>query len=140
MKEGTIDLWDRKDGKVKVIITDLLKLHPYTGKGNRSTVSLFDFDGNYRCRIDHIQSDKNLVGDILEALEVDDRFKNFKLAFDKDIKMYEFSINEHGNMPYRSYNTNSVTAVINTTFDALISMRYMPNNGGYAVTKDNEKY
>ncbi|MCL9628272.1 hypothetical protein ACFTXL_24820 [Bacillus subtilis] len=128
MKEGTIDLWDKKDGKVKVIITDLLKLHPYTGKGNRSPVSLFDFDGNYRCRIHHMQSDMNLVGDILEALEVDDRFKNFKLEFDKDIKMYEFSINERGNMTHRSYNTNIVMAVINTTFDALISMRYMSNN------------
>ncbi|NMJ93022.1 hypothetical protein ACMX8W_11325 [Bacillus subtilis] len=130
MKEGTIDLWEKKDGKIKVIITDLLKMHPYTGKGNRSPVSLFDFDGNYRCRIDHMQSDMNLVIDILEALEADDRFKDFKLAFDKDINMYEFAINEHEDMPYRSYNTNSVTAIINTTFEALIDMRYMSNNGG----------
>ncbi|MEC1685995.1 hypothetical protein [Bacillus mojavensis] len=130
MKEGTIDLWEKKDGKIKVIITDLLKMHPYTGKGNRSPVSLFDFDGNYRCRIDHMQSDMNLVIDILEALEVDDRFKDFKLAFDKDINMYEFSINEHEDMTYRSYNTNSVTAIINTTFEALIDMRYTSNIGG----------
>ncbi|MEC2296688.1 hypothetical protein P9266_18495 [Bacillus subtilis] len=130
MKEGTIDLWEKKDGKIKVIITDLLKMHPYTGRGNRSPVSLFDFDGNYRCRIEHMQSDMNLVIDILEALEADDRFKNFKLAFDKDINMYEFSINEHEDMTYRSYNTNSVTAIINTTFEALIDMRYMSNNGG----------
>lgn len=130
MKEGTIDLWEKKDGKIKVIITDLLKMHPYTGKGNRSPVSLFDFDGNYRCRIDHMQSDMNLVIDILEALEADDRFKDFKLAFDKDINMYEFSINEHEDMTYRSFNTNSVTAIINTTFEALIDMRYMSNNGG----------
>lgn len=119
-----------KDGKIKVIITDLLKMHPYTGRGNRSPVSLFDFDGNYRCRIEHMQSDMNLVIDILEALEADDRFKNFKLAFDKDINMYEFSINEHEDMTYRSYNTNSVTAIIHTTFEALIDMRYMSNNGG----------
>ncbi|QJC88920.1 hypothetical protein HC662_20850 [Bacillus subtilis] len=125
MKEGTIDLWVKKDGKIKVIITDLLKMHPYTGKGNRSPVSLFDFDGNYRCRIDHMQSDMNLVIDILEALEADDRFKDFKLAFDKDINMCEFSINEHEDMTYRSFNTNSVTAIINTTFEALIDMRYM---------------
>ncbi|MER0467754.1 hypothetical protein ABR330_13975 [Bacillus cabrialesii subsp. cabrialesii] len=130
MKEGTIDLWEKKDGKIKVIITDLLKMHPYTGKGNRSPVSLFDFGGNYRCRIDHMQSDMNLVIDILEALEADDRFKDFKLAFDKDINMYEFSINEHEDMTYRSFNTNSVTAIINTTFEALIDMRYMSNNGG----------
>lgn len=126
MREEKIDYWEGKDGKVKVIITDLLKMRPYTKKGNRSPVSLFDFDGNYRCRILHIQKDMNLVRRIFEALEADDRFQNFKLGFDKEINMYEFTINEHGDIPHRSFNTICVDAVINTTYEALIHMRYTP--------------
>ncbi|MGE0910474.1 hypothetical protein [Bacillus atrophaeus] len=130
MKKYTIDFWEKKDGKVKLIITDLLKMHPYTSKGQRSPASLFDFNGNYRCRINHIRGDMDLVGRIFKALESDDRFKNFKLGFDDDMNLYEFAINEHEDMPYRSYNTNSVNAVINTTYEALINMRYTPETEG----------
>ncbi|MCY8813654.1 hypothetical protein P8917_01040 [Bacillus atrophaeus] len=130
MAKNTIDFWENTDGKVKLIITDLLRMSPYSSTGYKSPVSLFDEGGNYVCRIRHMWRDADFVSDIFKALETDSRFKNFKLAFDNDINMYEFAINEHEDMPYRSYNTNSVNAVINTTYEALINMSYPPETEG----------